>query len=249
MRLALSATLGIVGFCQAASAANFPPVNDGRVMFAAVSNEVALSDQIREPFGLQYVRAPEGPLWVKFRDLKSHVLADLEALSHCRDGLDKCRSPPAIHYLSIIDKARKQKGLERIETVNRGVNTALHYQSDWSQYREPDKWASPLETFQSDRGDCEDFATAKLVALYAAGTPLDDLWLVLGFDRAVQQHHMIAAVRLDGRWLLLENRTMVMFEDKDYPNFNLLFLINHESVREIRRPVFTIDGVLASDRD
>ena len=106
MRLALSATLSIVGFCQAAPAANFPPVNDGRVMFAAVSNEVALSDQIHEPFGLQYVRAPEGPLWVKFRDLKSHVMADLEALNHCRDGLDKCRSPPAIHYLGIIDKAR-----------------------------------------------------------------------------------------------------------------------------------------------
>jgi predicted transglutaminase-like cysteine proteinase len=165
------------------------------------------------------------------------------------NGLDKCRSPPVIHYLAIIDKARKQKGLERIETVNSGVNTALHFQSDWSQYREPDKWASPLESFRSGRGDCEDFATAKVVALYAAGTPLDDLWLVLGFDKAVQQHHMIAAVRLDGRWLLLENRTMVMFEDKDYPNFDLLFLINHESVREIRRPVFTIDGVLASDRD
>ena len=234
MRLALSAILSIVGFCQVVTAANFPPVNDGGVMFAAATNDVVPTDRVNEPFDSLHVRAPEGPLWVKFRDLRSLVRAEVVTARNCRQNPDKCQ-PSWIPYGAIIDKARTQDGRDRIETVNRGVNSALKFQSDYSQYRQMDKWVSPLATFQSGRGDCEDFATAKFVALRAAGTPFEDLWLVLGFDKAIRQHHMVPVVRLEGRWLVLENRTMVMFEDKDYPNFDPLFLINHEGVREFRR--------------
>ena len=250
MRLALSATLCIVGFCQAVPAANSPAVEDSGMLFAAATNDVVPTDRINEPFNSLHVRAPEGPLWIKFRDLRSHVRADIEAGRDCRRNPDKCR-PSSIPYLAIIDRARTQEGLERIETVNRGVNNALQFQSDYSQYRQMDKWVSPLATFQSGRGDCEDFATAKFVALHAAGIPLDDLWLVLRFDKAIRQHHMVPVVRLEGRWFVLENRTLMMFEDKDYPNFDPLFLINHEGVREFRKATnsFTIKGLLGGDKD
>ena len=250
MRLALSAALSIVGFCQAVPAANLPSVNDGGVMFAAATNDVVPTDRVNEPFDSLHVPAPEGPLWVKFRDLRSLVRAEVEKASNCRQNPDKCH-PSWIPYGAIIDKARTQDGRERIETVNRGVNNALKFQSDYSQYRQMDKWVSPLATFQSGRGDCEDFATAKFVALRAAGMPFEDLWLLLGFDKAIRQHHMVPVVRLEGRWLVLENRTMVMFEDKDYPNFDPLFLINHEGVREFRRAAdsFTIKSLLGGGKD
>ena len=48
MRLALSAALSIVGFCQAVPAANLPPVNDGGVMFAAATNDVVPTDRVNE---------------------------------------------------------------------------------------------------------------------------------------------------------------------------------------------------------
>ena len=249
MRLALSA-LSIVGFCQAVPAANLPPVDDSGMLIAAAANDAVPTGRINEPFGSQHVRAPEGPLWVKFRDLRSHVRAEIETARNCRQNPDKCR-PSSIQYGAIIDKARTQDGRERIETVNRGVNNALQFQSDYSQYRQMDKWVSPLATFQSGRGDCEDFATAKFVALHAAGIPFDDLWLVLGFDKAIRQHHMVPVVRLEGRWLVLENGTLMTFEDKDYPNFDPLFLINHEGVREFRKATdfFTIKSLLGADKD
>ena len=43
----------------------------------------------------------------------------------------------------------------------------------------------------------------------------------------------------------------VMFEDKDYPNFDPLFLINHEGVREFRKATdfFTIKSLFGSGKD
>ena len=40
--------------------------------------------------------------------------------------------------------------------------------SDLAQYGEIDVWSSPLLTFTTGRGDCEDYAIAKFVALHQA---------------------------------------------------------------------------------
>jgi predicted transglutaminase-like cysteine proteinase len=241
MRGAILALFTIAGFCQAASAQNYSSPTGHGVVLAAASKPAASANQRNEPFGLPTVRAPEGPLWVKFRDLKSLVQAEIAEARQCRENRDTC-SPLTSNYLAIIDKARKQEGRRRIETVNSGVNGALRYLTDWSQHREPDKWTSPLAAFKAGRGDCEDFATAKFVALYAAGTPIEDLWLIVGYERVAREHHMVAAARVGQSWLILENRTPVLFDAKEYPNFNPQFLINNEAVREVRS-TFTIDSI------
>ena len=41
--------------------------------------------------------------------------------------------------------------------------------SDLAQWGVIDRWSAPLETFTTGRGDCEDYAIAKYVALTAAG--------------------------------------------------------------------------------
>ena len=40
-----------------------------------------------------------------------------------------------------------------------------------AQWGVPDRWSPPLETLATGRGDCEDYAIAKYVALTAAGIP------------------------------------------------------------------------------
>jgi len=77
----------------------------------------------------------------------------------------------------------------------------------------------PLATFATAKGDCEDYAIAKYVALREAGFPQDDLQLVLVRDRAVRQDHAVLAAHLDDRWLILDNRRSDLIEDSDASSF------------------------------
>ena len=62
--------------------------------------------------------------------------------------------------------------------------------------------AAPLETFSDGRGDCEDYAFAKLVALRESGMATADLRLLLVRDLVSRQDHAVLAARHDGHWLV-----------------------------------------------
>jgi predicted transglutaminase-like cysteine proteinase len=80
------------------------------------------------------------------------------------------------------------------------------------QHGVPDLWSSPLVTFTSGQGDCEDYAIAKLVALRELGFADDDLRLLVVFERGAPALHAVAAVRFEGRWLVLDNRRLAMID-------------------------------------
>ena len=100
--------------------------------------------------------------------------------------------------------------------------------SDQAQYGEIDVWSSPLVTFAHGAGDCEDYAIAKFVALRMAGISPDDLRIVIMRDTIRGEDHAVAAARLDGHWLTLDNRRMAMVEDGSIRNFRPLFVINQD---------------------
>lgn len=56
-----------------------------------------------------------------------------------------------------------------LELINVLVNTSMVYMSDEEQYGVPEKWVWLPE---SGKGDCEDFALAKLAMLQRAGYPI-----------------------------------------------------------------------------
>ena len=49
------------------------------------------------------------------------------------------------------------------------------------------------------------------------------------------EDHAVAAVRLDGHWLMLDNRRMAMVEDADVRNYRPLFVIDQSGRDEILR--------------
>jgi hypothetical protein len=52
------------------------------------------------------------------------------------------------------------------------------------------------------------------------------------------EDHAVAAARLDGRWLMLDNRRMAMVEDADVRNYRPMFVIDQSGVmRYVDRPV------------
>jgi predicted transglutaminase-like cysteine proteinase len=188
-----------------------------------------------EPFGLFVFRAPEGILWRKWRGIESDMIKDRLILDRCRAHAETCPSHAA-QFLLLVNVVTSKSGRAQLDEANRAVNAAIRYVTDFVQYGEADRWSAPLETFATGKGDCEDYAIAKYVALQESGFPSDDLRLVLVRDRAARQDHAVLAARLGDRWLILDNRRAELIEDTSAANFMPLFAIDHRGVHLLASP-------------
>jgi predicted transglutaminase-like cysteine proteinase len=188
-----------------------------------------------EPFGLFTFRAPEGLLWQKWRGVEAKMRAEASAIQACRSDDAQC-DRASRKFIAITASASNGDVRSRVETVNRTVNQAIRYVSDYEQHGVADLWSSPLETLASGAGDCEDYAIAKFAVLLATGIPEKDLKVLLVRDLAVRQDHAVLTVRINGRWLVLDNRRMALIETADLPEFMPLFAINHDGVSLFAAP-------------
>jgi len=100
--------------------------------------------------------------------------------------------------------------------------------SDLAKFGVPDVWTTPLMTFATGTGDCEDYAIAKYVALSEAGIATEDLRLVIVHDRRVSEDHAVVAARVDGRWLILDNRHMNLLTDMQVRNVTPLLALSSD---------------------
>ena len=97
--------------------------------------------------------------------------------------------------------------LDRLDTINRYVNQRVVFVNDIQQYGVSDQWVAAGETLRRGRGDCEDYAIAKLQMLRRAGFAEKDLYLVILRDVARRADHAVLVVRAEGRMLVLDNGT------------------------------------------
>lgn len=184
-----------------------------------------------EPFGLSATALTAGGLYDKWDGLQRRLDDEMVQLALCDGDRDGCVSPAALRLLAIVDAARQREGRARFGEINRAVNLAIRSMSDEAQYGEADVWASPLATFIRGAGDCEDYAIAKFAALRLAGFAPDDLRILILHDTVRGEDHAVAAARLDGRWLTLDNRRMALIEDADIRNYRPTLVMNGDGIR------------------
>jgi predicted transglutaminase-like cysteine proteinase len=189
-----------------------------------------------EPFGIAASRLFAGGLPEKWRELARKLDDERVQLALCDGDRERCASPAALRFLAIVDNGRAREGRAQLGEVNRAINLAIRPMSDLAQYGQIDVWTSPLVTFAHGAGDCEDYAIAKYVALRQAGISPDDLRIVILHDSIRGEDHAVAAVRLDGRWLTLDNRRMAMIEDEFVRNYQPLFVIDQYGVMRYADP-------------
>jgi predicted transglutaminase-like cysteine proteinase len=201
----------------------------------------------KEPFGLFTFRAPEGLLWRKWRGVEADLVKEQTVLDRCRADAESCPSYAA-QFLRLINAVSSKSGRAKLDEANRAVNAAIRYVSDYAQHGEADRWSAPLATFASAKGDCEDYAIAKYVALREAGFPQEDLRLLLVRDRAVREDHAVLAAHLDDHWLILDNRWSQLVEDTNASSFTPLFAINFRGVALFAAP-FAKRPPLADEAD
>ena len=190
------------------------------------SERAGLVEKSAEPFGLFASPLSEGGLREKWLDVERQLDDERVQLALCDGDRERCVSPAALRFLAIVDGGRAREGRARLGEINRAINLAIRPMSDLAQYGEVDVWSSPLVTFAHGAGDCEDYAIAKFVALRLAGISPDDLRIVIMRDTIRGEDHAVAAARLDGHWLMLDNRRMAMVEDGDVRNYRPMFVID-----------------------
>jgi predicted transglutaminase-like cysteine proteinase len=190
-----------------------------------------------EPFGLFASPVSEGGLREKWLGVERKLDDERVQLALCDGDRERCVSPAALQLLAIVDTGRAREGRARLGEINRAINLAIRPMTDLAQYGQIDVWSSPLDTFAHAAGDCEDYAIAKYVALRLAGVSADDLRLVVMRDTIRGDGHAVAAARLDGHWLMLDNNRMAMVEDADMRNYRPLFVLDERGVMRYEMPL------------
>jgi len=187
------------------------------------------------PFGLAAERVSEGKILHKWIDVQSEIREDKEILASCRENASSC--PPAAQvFLAIVDEGRARSGRARVGVINRAINLAIIPTSDLVQWGVVDRWSAPLETFTTRRGDCEDYAIAKYVALQAAGVAPEDIELVVVRNTDTSENHAVVAVWLDGTWVILDNRRLALVPAREIRRATPLFVIDEQGVRQSMAP-------------
>jgi len=183
-----------------------------------------------EPFGMPTAAAFPSGVSVKWADLQSRLLTEERVLAACRTGESACPAA-ARRFLSIVELGRQRQGRALLGWINRAVNLGVRPLSDWAQYGVEDYWSTPLETLNSGAGDCEDYAIVKYVALRESGIGPDDLRLVIVRDIKDQTSHAVLAVRYEEKWLILDNRTLVMVNAEQVRHYYPLLVLDQRGVR------------------
>ena len=122
--------------------------------------------------------------------------------------------------------ATSQRGkdtFERLEAVNWYVNKRVRFVDDSVRWGRADLWSSANETLNAGKGDCEDYAIAKLAMLRRAGIADKDLYLVILKDTVRRADHAVLVVRAAGHMYLLDNGTDEVLDTETVHDYRPIF--------------------------
>jgi len=136
----------------------------------------------------------------------------------------------------ILLKAEALPPNEQVLLINRYVNRK-RYKDDRAARLETDlaekpvkyrsRW-STVEEFMRRGGDCEDFATTKYYLLRQLGFAVDQLRVVVTWDRHARGHHAVLAVKNENEVLLLESDDTIRRGKRHA--FRFIYSVNEHSI-------------------
>jgi len=181
-------------------------------------------------FGMEIAPA-FGNVSSKWLAVGTQIEQEKAVLEACRAG-GACPDP-ARELLRIVAEGAGRAGLARVGLVNRAVNLAITPTSDEVQWGVADHWSPPLETLQTHRGDCEDYAIVKYAALLEAGLSRDDMKIVILRNFVRNEDHAVLAARVDGEWLILDDRNLALVPDTEMFGAHPVFALDHDGAHRL----------------
>ena len=140
----------------------------------------------------------------------------------------------AQQLLQVIERAAGLDEERRLGLLNGFFNQRIEFRSDLEVWGQIDYWASPLESLDKGRGDCEDYAIAKYFSLVSAGVPVAKLRLV--YVRALlggrSLAHMVLAyyAQPGAEPLILDNLVPDVRPASQRPDLQPVFSFNSEGL-------------------
>jgi predicted transglutaminase-like cysteine proteinase len=123
---------------------------------------------------------------------------------------------PAARFAGAL---RDKDPLKRLEAVNWYINRRIHFVADSRQFGRADVWSAAADTLRRGRGDCEDYAIAKLQMLRHAGIAERDLYLVIVKDLVRRADHAVLVARADGHMYVLDNGTDEVLDSESISDY------------------------------
>jgi predicted transglutaminase-like cysteine proteinase len=195
----------------------------------ALRQDAATSDQQAPPiFGLA-TEPVAGEVAERWRAVEAEIDREQQVLARCR-AQQAC---PAVarNLLDIVAEGAGRSGRARVGLINRAVDLAITATSDERQWGVADHWSPPFETLQTRRGDCEDYAIVKYVALLQAGLSHDDVKIVILRNLLPKEDHAAVAARVDGQWLILDNLRLALVRDTKMVGSIPKFVLDEDGAR------------------
>ena len=229
-------TLGLVTLvCAAVFGLAGPAAADGIAMshrYASLGDVSAVYHQPARPlFGME-TKATTGDVSSKWQAVEAEIEQEKIVLTRCRT--QQACPAAARALLDIVAEGADRSGRARVGWINRAVNLAIIPTSDEAQWGVADRWSPPFETLQTHRGDCEDYAIVKYVALLEAGLSRDDLKIVILRDFVHNEDHAVLAARVDGEWLILNNNSLTLVRDSDMVGAKPMFVLDQDGAHRLR---------------
>jgi predicted transglutaminase-like cysteine proteinase len=205
-------------------------IEDGRSAATAPSEPPARNDaHAAQLFGMETEPVAAGELPEKWHHVEAAMAQDFAVVAQCNAN-ETC-PVAAQRLIDISARGAGRSGRARVGLINRAADLAISPASDEMQWGVADHWSDPFETLRSNRGDCEDYAILKYAALLEAGIPKDDVKIVILKNFFPNEDHAAVATRVDGQWLILDNRTLTLVRDTDVTRAMPEFVLDHEGVK------------------
>jgi predicted transglutaminase-like cysteine proteinase len=198
------------------------------------SEPLARNDEQAAPlFGMPTEPVDAGELPERWRHVEAAMAQEFAVVAQCRAN-GAC-PVAAQRLIDISAEGAGRSGPARVGLINRAADLAISPVSDEVQWGVADHWSDPFETLLSHRGDCEDYAILKYMALLEAGIRREDVKIVILKNFFPNENHAAVATRVDGQWLILDNRTLTLVRDTDITRAIPEFVLDHEGVKRFNR--------------
>jgi predicted transglutaminase-like cysteine proteinase len=194
-------------------------------------------------FGME-TESVAGEVAAKWHAVEADIDDEQHVLARCR--IDVACPVVAKDLLDIVAEGAGRSGLARVGLINRAVDLAIAPASDEAQWGVADHWSPPFETLRTRRGDCEDYAIVKYVALLEAGLSRDDVKIVILRNLLPNEDHAVVAARVEGKWLILDNRRLALVRDSEMVRSIPEFVLDEDGARRFVPSTRTGQGPSAS---
>lgn len=115
------------------------------------------------------------------------------------------------------------KPVEQLQLVNNFVNHRVQYVDDQQRFGHRNVWLTADETLRAGRGDCKDYAIAKLQLLKAAGFTQHDLYLTIVHDLVRRADHAVIVARAAGHMYVLDDSTDEVLDSNEVSDYRPIF--------------------------